>query len=580
MSVPSWLGPFGLLPLVGPVAAVACLRLGRRLAPEAGALERAVVGVLAMLLVLTEGMRVAAGIGWLAPLTPIVLVAVGWLLGRGPVGLAGHGAIWREAAPALGVALLAIGVAACTAYFLPVWQWDSLGYHLPFVNYVLQAGHLSGVPADVPYLATYPHGVELLFVALRLLLCDDRLIDLGQIPFAVVGMLAVGAVARRAGAGRGLALCAGAAWVCMPAVLLQLPTDYVDVAAAAYFLSAVFFLIGEVTPRNQVLAGLALGLFLGAKPSAPIPTAIAGLVLLWRGRSLRLATLFAVIAIVVVGAETYLVNIARHGNPIWPVRLDAGPVHLPGMYTVNELLSSGAAAPHLTGPTPLRVLRSWATLVPPPTFDMRYGGLGPAFLIALPLALVALWRKRGTAWPLLVLASLAAPDPAVARYTLGFPGLILALGAGTLGAISRLAGWGLGALLLFNLWVAFPGFSGEGPPLYRYASMTWAQRRAATGPDRQTKAWVALVDALPHDSITYYDRSFEFAYLLWRPDLGNQVARIDDDADEPALSSLFSDPHVHLVVAADPAPQAAARAQGFVPLFHCETDTCTVFQRR
>jgi hypothetical protein len=421
--------------------------------------------------------------------------------------------------------------------------------------------------------------VELLFVALRLLLPDDRLIDLGQIPFALIGAIAVAAVARRAGARPGVALATGAAWVCMPAVLLQLPTNYVDVAAAAYFVMAVYFLVGEPTARNQLLAGLALGLFLGAKPSAPIPTAVCGLVLLWRGRSQPLPTAVAACAILLVGSETYVLNVARHGNPIWPVRLDAGPIHLPGMYTVKELLSSGAAAPHLTGPTPLRVLRSWFTLIPPPTFDMRMGGFGPAFLCALPLTLVALWKRRRTAWPLLVLAGLAAPDPAIARYTLGFPSLVLALAAASLGEASRLAPWILATLSIFNVRVAFPGFSGEGPPLYRYAAMTWAQRRAATGPDRQTKVLVALRDALPEHSTLYYDRSFEFAYLLWRPDLANHVARIDDDADEASLSSLFSDPAVRLVIAADPAPQAAALAQGFTPMFHCETDTCTVYQR-
>ncbi len=582
--VPTWLGPFGLLPLVIPVVVVIGAKLGAKLASDGGPVERAMVGMLATLVLLTEGMRIAVGIGWLTPVTPLVLLALGGLLARKAPPLRGGVATWRDALPALAVALLAILVAAVTAYFLPIWQWDSLGYHLPFVNYVIQGKGLGGVPDDVPYLATYPHGIEYLFIAMRLLLPDDRLIDLGQIPFGLVGVVAVTAVARRAGAEAAAALATGAAWICMPGVLLQLPTNYVDVAAAAYFVVAVYFLTGESTARNQVLAGLALGLFLGAKPSAPIPTALAGLVLLWRGRRLISATLAACVAIVVLGAETYLVNMARHGNPIWPIKLALGPIHLPGMYTVQELLSSGAAAPHLTGPTPLRVLGSWLTLVPPPTFDMRMGGFGPVFLCALPLALWALWKKRDGAWTILVVAGLAAPDPAIARYTLGFPSLVLALGASRLpsgiGGASRLAGWSLAALSIFNLAVAFPGFSGEGPPLYRYVQMSGAQRQGATGPDRQTKDLVALRDALPADSAILYDRSFEFAYLLWRSDMANHVGRIPDDSDPEALEAMFSDPRVHVVVVADPAPQAAALAHGFSPLFHCETDTCIVYQRR
>lgn len=581
--VPTWLGPFGLLPIALPVAIVVGAKLGAKLARDGGPVERAMVGMLATLVLLTEGMRIAVGLGWLTSLTPLVLLALGGVLARKAPPSRGI-ASWRDAWPALGVAGLAISIAVVTAYFLPIWQWDSLGYHLPFVNYVIQGKGLAGVPDDVPYLATYPHGIEYLFVAMRLLLPDDRLIDLGQIPFAFVGGLAVTAVARRAGALPSVALATGAAWLCMPGVLLQLPTNYVDVASAAYFVVAVYFLVGAATPRNQLLSGLALGLFLGAKPSAPIPTALAGLVLLWRGRRLIPATLAACAAVVVLGAETYLVNVARHHNPIWPIKLALGPIHLPGMYTVQELLSSGAAAPHLTGPTPLRVIRSWLTLIPPTTFDMRMGGFGPVFLCALPLALWALWKKRDAAWVILVVAGLAAPDPAIARYTLGFPSLVLALGASRLpsgiGGASRLAGWSLAALSLFNLVVAFPGFSGEGPPLYAYARMSWAQRQGATGPDRQTKDLVALRDALPADSAILYDRSFEFAYLLWRPDMANHVERIPDDADAGTLEIMFSDPRVHVVVIADPAPQAAALAHGFSPLFHCETDTCTVYQRR
>ena len=582
--LPTWLGPFGLLPLVVPFALVVALRLGVRIAPDRGRLERGLCGALALIVIFAEGMRIAAGLGVVSLVVPLALLALGWLLGTRarPPGVA---LAWSVALPSVVVAVLALFVAVVTAYYVPIWQWDSLGYHLPFVNYVLQAHGLSGVPDDVPYLATYPHGVELLFVALRSFLPDDRLVDLGQIPFGLLGAVATAAIARRAGATLGLGLAVGAYWLCMPSVLLQLPTNYVDVAASAYFLIAIYFLTGEPTERDQWLAGLALGLFLGAKPSAPLPTVLAGAVLLWRGRRapLRMATLAAAALVLALGAEAYVTNIVRHHNPIWPVAMHLGPISLPGPYTLKELLSSGAAAPHLTGPLPLRVVRSWLTMFPPPFFDMRMGGFGPAFVIALPLALIGLWHKRNSAWPLLALAALAAPDPAIARYTLAFPAVVLALGAGCLGVElrrQRAASFALAAFAAFDLVVAFPGFAGEGPALYRYAAMTPGQRTVAVGPDRQTKDLVRVRDALPAGGTIAYDRSFEFAYLLWRPDLQNRVVRIPDDADAAMLAATLDHEPISIVVAADPGPTAWALAHGFQPLFHCETDTCTVYQRR
>src|SRR5262249_5973137 len=153
------------------------------------------------------------------------------------------------------------------AAVLPVWQWDSLGYHLPFVNYALQAGSFEGVPEELPYLGTYPHGVEFLFAGFRLVLPDDRFIDLGQIPLGLVGAGPTAAIARRLGAPRSLAAPAGALWLALPAVFLQLPTNYVDVASAAYLLVAVYFVLAPPEPRALLLGGAAVGLFLGSKPT-------------------------------------------------------------------------------------------------------------------------------------------------------------------------------------------------------------------------------------------------------------------------------------------------------------------------
>ena len=87
------------------------------------------------------------------------------------------------------VAAGGLALATTAAYLLPVWQWDALGYHLPYVNFALQHGTLTDVPVDVPYLSTYPHVVEQFFVAWRALLPDDRLVELAHLPFGCSAVL-------------------------------------------------------------------------------------------------------------------------------------------------------------------------------------------------------------------------------------------------------------------------------------------------------------------------------------------------------------------------------------------------------
>src|SRR5690606_6249580 len=175
------------------------------------------------------------------------------------------------------VGACALFLALLSVVLLPIWQWDSLGYHLPFVNFVLQDGGHRGLPPDVPYLSTYPRNVALLFTALRSVMFDDRLLDLGQLPLGIIGALAIYAIARELGASLRAARIAGWMWICTPAVFLQLPTNYIDVGVATFFLLAVYFLLRPVSAMSLARAGLAIGLFLGTKPSTPPAAALLGI---------------------------------------------------------------------------------------------------------------------------------------------------------------------------------------------------------------------------------------------------------------------------------------------------------------
>jgi hypothetical protein len=316
--------------------------------------------------------------------------------------------------PVLGVAACALVVVTLAAYLLPVWQWDALGYHLPYVNFALQRGTFADIPVDVAYVSTYPHVVEHVFIAWRALIPDDRLVELANLPFGLLGATAVGVIAYRQGARASTTVAAGAVWLTLPAVFLQLPTNYVDVASAAQLLTAIAFVLRSVDCTRVILSAIALGMFLGSNRvrhgrSAGIRRlAVAA----WRS-GLRGTIGIAAVVVLLLGGESYLTNLVRQGNPVWPVRVDLGPIHLPGRFPMSDLLASGAGAPRAQGSLATRVFDSWTTMWPAvPAFDMRVGGLGVLILVALPFALIRVVRQRSVVLVLVFVATLATPDPA------------------------------------------------------------------------------------------------------------------------------------------------------------------------
>ncbi len=553
--MPAMAGAWGFWPIGLLLAALSGCRLANRWRPEGPPADRLAAAATLAVAWPTLLVRLLAGFGVLSPWLFLAALGAPAIAGDpSPPKDAGRRIEPGTAAPlALGIAALGLAVAA--AAWLPIWQWDSIGYHLPFVNFTLQAGSLAGVPRDAPYLGSYPHAIELIFLAERMLLPDDRLLDLGQIPLALAGAAALAALARREGASRATSIAAGALWIALPAVFLQMPSNYVDVGSAAYLLLAIYWVSSPPDPAAVLLAGLALGLYLGSKANAPIAVAVLGGWLAVRaaraGRGA--AILGAAFVALATGGESYVRNLLVHRNPIWPVALALGRLKLPGEHTLPELLAAGANAPHLTGPLPLRLLRSWTALLPPhPMVDMRIGGFGPLFLLVLPAGMLGLWRRRRRlAAP--ILATLCTADPAIARYTLAFPAAMLALAAAEAAALStRARAWALRAVALggaVGLAVSVPGLTGGGPPLLGFARLSPEARLRGLGPDGPPGRLIDLRRSIGAGEAIAYGEAFDLAYLLWKPDGSNRVLRVPRRLTRAVLDGWISEQRVRLLLA-------------------------------
>jgi len=477
-----------------------------------------------------------------------------------------------------------------TARWLPIWQWDSLAYHLPFVNFFLMARGPSAVPADLPFLATYPHNIELFTTALRAALPDDRLIDFAQVPLALMGAMATGAMARLHGAERSHAVAAGCAWLLVPAMFLQLPTNYIDVSSAALLLTAIYFVLAAPTARTLLVGGVALGLYLGSKVNAPVGAALLGLLLLVRGlrAKLRAPTFAALIIAFALGAGAPLSNLIEHGNPLWPVKVKAGPLHFPGTMSMNEILAAGTipARAHLS--LPWKLLTSWFDLTSRPSFDMRVGGYGPLFVVALPFALLTLIQKRSAPLWAAVAVTLATPDPSVARFAPAFPAIVFALAAPHVSRVKpglRVYAFGIAALLgVVQLAYAWPGLTGDGPPLLAYASMSDEERIGAVGGDGPATERIEARKRVRDGETFAFDRAIDFAYLAWEPDLRYRVVWIPNDLKPDEVGDFLARENVRVFSVGDDTPGGLwvrSHPNDVVRLCPCSlSGPCSVYQRR
>ncbi len=694
------LEPFGLLPLALPLLALSSHRLAHGLLRGHSRLDRlAGAGVVAMGLV--HGLVGTLGtFGVLTTntlLAALLVVTAVALLSTRDLPVTGWWRVVRRHPLAVGLALVPVGLAVVAARLLPVWQWDSIGYHLPFVHFVIQAKGFAGVPPDLHYISTYPHDIELGMIALRLLLPDDRLVDLAQVPYGLVGAVLTAAIARKlqpvgrplasrvqgapARQDRQYAVLAGALWLSVPCVFLQLPTNYVDVGTAAALLGAVYFVVfPAVSWRTLLLGGVSLGLFLGSKPSAPLATVVlaavatfrwwrafaavraadagrarlgvgeagadvddghprasvgerapelrppsdasslttgtgvpagarhrdaadvvgrssAGRRLLskWRrwleasptagagtARGLAVGAVLFGSAVLVFGAEMYLVMLARHGNPVWPVAVKLGPWTLPGTHAVDELLAAGAALPSVQGSLLERLTVSWFAVTTPPVFDMKLGGLGLPFLVALPFAVAGLVRRRSLLLVVVLLATLASPNPSFGRYVLAFAALVVAL---ALAELEHLAAprWamrlGATALVAVQLWWSAPGLTGDGPDLATLWSLTDEQRRVAVGPHGAPTDYPRVWDAVNRGESVAFDEGFEFPGLLWSPTLEYPVRSVPTPKSPDELERWAEAKRVRVLAV------STARAKTLDPgawrkLFDCRSSPCAVYLRQ
>jgi hypothetical protein len=144
----------------------------------------------------------------------------------------------------------------------------------------------------------------------------------------------------------------------------------------------------------------------------------------------------------------------------------------------------------------------------------------------------------------------------------------------------------LGALALAAVWnlvIAYPGLTGEGPRLTAYPGMTIEQRQRAVGANGSPAEYLDALAAMPPGSVAVVDSGAELPYLAWPSDLSHTAVFLPDDIDDAAAERAILAPDVGLLLVGD--DTAAGRAarrhpERFAAQFACRSTPCTGYLRR
>ncbi|MBV9513109.1 MAG: hypothetical protein JO280_03555 [Mycobacteriaceae bacterium] len=133
-----------------------------------------------------------------------------------------------------------------------------------------------------------------------------------------------------------------------------------------------------------------------------------------------------------------------------------------------------------------------------------------------------------------------------------------------------------------SIVVAYPGLTGEGPPLSDYARMAPAARQRAVGADGSPAPYLDAIEKVRPGEVSLFDISAELPYYAWPFDLSRRARRIPDDVSPAQARRIVDDPSVRMLIVGDATTTGALIRTDprFAYQFHCHTGTCAVYVRR
>lgn len=222
---------------------------------------------------------------------------------------------------------------------------DSLGYHLPLMATFAHTGYADQHRLLIPLYPVqfYPANDELLSAIALLLTRSFAFAALKNLVFGGLLLVAAHALGSAYRSGR-TAVAAGAVVLGLPVIAFSQAGEAVNDALMLFALLGGLAVLAHARdrPAPYLLALACAGVALGVKFSAIVPAAalatLAVVLLVSRVAAHRWRWAAAALALsALTGGSWYLRNAVTYGNPVPPVRVALGPLHL---RTINSYIGT------------------------------------------------------------------------------------------------------------------------------------------------------------------------------------------------------------------------------------------------
>ena len=359
-------------------------------------------------------------------------------------------------------------------YLFPSYTWDSLSYHLPIVGNIMQSGAIMENPANFEldtFINIFPKNIEL-FSLWNIIFLKSRIItDLSQLPFVIIGIITTYSIALKLKISEKSAIFSALLIFFIPILLLQINTNYIDIAVSVLLLVVINYLLIDSpssqnsTPINNndrkpaiLLSGITAGILLGSKGSGPLFAVILLLAIMVQElikhrrqlypnnhngkvsllqNSLKPYTLYFILPLFILGSYWYIKNWTLYGNPVYPMEV-----------TVLNITLFKGLFNKMRDPVPMliensnyltRLFHVWMERAEFYLYDSRLSGLGPIWAIillpSLTFTLIYSAIKKQYNWLfisiLLIITFAVHPRNWTSRYTI----FIVVLGAVSCGFV-------------------------------------------------------------------------------------------------------------------------------------------------
>ncbi len=242
---------------------------------------------------------------------------------------------------------------AIRALMMPPVSWDSLTYHMTLAGLWVQNGGYARLLAPDAWdcYSHFPNHGEVFFGWLMVPFRSDLLVNLGNFPFFILGVLTVYGLARELGIDKDTSLLSSACVCLSPPLFAYITTQYVDIQSFSEGLCGVFFLVRYARsgqPRDSIMAFAAFGLAAGTKVTMLqlllLTCAITLGLSLWKrmdGKKLLIMALGILFVTGAAAAPWYVRNWIETGSPLYPFSLSIRGIEIfPGSKYMDTVISS------------------------------------------------------------------------------------------------------------------------------------------------------------------------------------------------------------------------------------------------